>query len=539
MLVGDIRVFSKSLKTFRSVAGFRPLMAFWMVVILIDFAAELVLALQLGPFFARFFSSPLTSISIAASLGVLIPILVRGTFHHISDYLREKFHLRFQTEIQTVIISNLMQTPTRTFQREPRKKWLENPLFLLVEQTDEACVAIEHFIQFIFSILITLSFVGLLWFWSGPVAAGLLFLLTAGAALAPLAHKKIKALSDRFLKVSQRHLRAMEIQLNHREFIQANRLQSKLFSHLSLLAQDKVHSGSLRIGIQQTIPLIIEFATVLTVFFCLFSDSKNINPEIGVASLYVAFRVLSRIPALMTSWTVLRVMSPSLEAMSQALTPPDPSLNESKVHSAETDFLQISGIKHWLGEAQSQQGFQFNISQLLIPKSGLVAVLGPNGSGKTSLLRLLAGTLIPDAGTVTFPFADKVTSSTYWSSQEAVLLDEPSMISEIKDLSKKPQHQELKKSLNLELIIHGLEESSHSSMDHHSVGERKRLELFWGLSRKPSLILLDEALDSLDLQIKIKFLKYLRNQKELLLIFSTHDLALAEQADLKVQMPQV
>ena len=38
---------------------------------------------------------------------------------------------------------------------------------------------------------------------------------------------------------------------------------------------------------------------------------------------------------------------------------------------------------------------------LAVPRGSLTGLLGPNGCGKTTLLKLLAGVLRPDAGTVT------------------------------------------------------------------------------------------------------------------------------------------
>src|SRR5687768_1913219 len=39
---------------------------------------------------------------------------------------------------------------------------------------------------------------------------------------------------------------------------------------------------------------------------------------------------------------------------------------------------------------------------LHVPHGSLTAVLGPSGCGKTTLLRLIAGFLTPDAGTIAF-----------------------------------------------------------------------------------------------------------------------------------------
>jgi putative ABC transport system ATP-binding protein len=45
-------------------------------------------------------------------------------------------------------------------------------------------------------------------------------------------------------------------------------------------------------------------------------------------------------------------------------------------------------------------GFALHVPELRVAKGERVAVVGPSGSGKTTLLHLIAGILVPDAGTI-------------------------------------------------------------------------------------------------------------------------------------------
>ena len=45
-------------------------------------------------------------------------------------------------------------------------------------------------------------------------------------------------------------------------------------------------------------------------------------------------------------------------------------------------------------------GFQLSIPELTVSLYEKVAVIGPSGTGKTTLLNLIAGILLPDTGTV-------------------------------------------------------------------------------------------------------------------------------------------
>jgi len=57
--------------------------------------------------------------------------------------------------------------------------------------------------------------------------------------------------------------------------------------------------------------------------------------------------------------------------------------------------LELSGLEKWFGSQAALQG----ISETIVDFKAL-AIIGPSGGGKTTLLRLIAGLEIPDRGTV-------------------------------------------------------------------------------------------------------------------------------------------
>ncbi len=77
---------------------------------------------------------------------------------------------------------------------------------------------------------------------------------------------------------------------------------------------------------------------------------------------------------------------------SRALESPDPQA----VRAIEPGALSARGVTHRFGDRAVLRGVS-----LAVPQGTIHAVLGPNGAGKTTLVRILAGLLQPQEGTVT------------------------------------------------------------------------------------------------------------------------------------------
>jgi ATPase subunit of ABC transporter with duplicated ATPase domains len=64
-------------------------------------------------------------------------------------------------------------------------------------------------------------------------------------------------------------------------------------------------------------------------------------------------------------------------------------------HALARQVLEVSGLAMSYGERQLFQGLSFTL-----PAGAILGVIGSNGTGKTSLLRLIAGDVTPDEGSV-------------------------------------------------------------------------------------------------------------------------------------------
>ncbi len=169
---------------------------------------------------------------------------------------------------------------------------------------------------------------------------------------------------------------------------------------------------------------------------------------------------------------------------------------------------------------------------LAVPRGVTFGLLGPNASGKTTLLRLLAGVLKPDSGHVwvlgVSPGLD-LRAHVGYMPQAAGIWDlmtaweNMRCFAGIQGVASKAQMEEA-----LELV--GLKDQMHRLVKHLSIGMQRRASLACALVHRPHVLLLDEPTVGVDPVLKVHFWEHFRqlNAEGVTIVLSTHAMDEAE-----------
>ncbi len=201
----------------------------------------------------------------------------------------------------------------------------------------------------------------------------------------------------------------------------------------------------------------------------------------------------------------------------------------------DNNFVQVENLTF----AREERVIYDNIS-LTVPKGKVVAIMGPSGIGKTTLLRLIGGQLKPNSGHVFFDGGDipslsrsqlyDVRKKMSMLFQSGALFSEMSVYDNIAFPIR--EHTRLSESLIKAMVLMklnavGLRGAAHLMPNELSGGMARRAALARSIALDPQLIMYDEPFvgqDPISMGVLIKLIRSLNDALGLTSIIVSHDL---------------
>ena len=194
-------------------------------------------------------------------------------------------------------------------------------------------------------------------------------------------------------------------------------------------------------------------------------------------------------------------------------------------------MLELRNINKGFGEKQILSNFS-----LKIPEKQILAIVGPSGGGKTTLLRMLAGLETIDSGQIFYngePLELEKRNLLGFVFQDFQLFPHLSVLdnltlSPVKTMGMKQEEAEKKARGLLEQL--GLAGHADAYPFSLSGGQKQRVALARAMMIDPEIIGYDEPTSALDPELRLEVEKLILQNRELGMtqIVVTHDLQFAE-----------
>ena len=170
-------------------------------------------------------------------------------------------------------------------------------------------------------------------------------------------------------------------------------------------------------------------------------------------------------------------------------------------------FRHRPALFNWLGRERSGETIALKDVSFAAADGEVVALLGPNGSGKTTALKLISTMLLPDAGSVRVSGFDARRSAGQVRRQVGVAVatersffprlsarENLEFFSSLDEVPRAERRQRIEQVLR----DTGLEEQTDTLVMKFSSGMYQRLGIARALVKRPRVLLLDEPTRSLD-----------------------------------------
>ncbi len=183
--------------------------------------------------------------------------------------------------------------------------------------------------------------------------------------------------------------------------------------------------------------------------------------------------------------------------------------------------IEFKGVKKRRGN------FQLSIDDLLIESGYITGFIGPNGSGKTTTIKLIMNMLKMDSGIIKV-FNNDIQDYFAYKSEIGYVGDEAGFLDTVKVKNIKKYMSNFYKKWDEDLYkkyISKFRIDENKVYKDLSKGQKKQFELIIALSHHPKLIIMDEPTANLDPRVRSELLEMLQEhieREEATVFYSTH-----------------
>ncbi len=211
--------------------------------------------------------------------------------------------------------------------------------------------------------------------------------------------------------------------------------------------------------------------------------------------------------------------------------------SDPQIESKTSFVISVRDLAHRYGERAGLNGVSFDVRA-----AELFGLLGPNGSGKTTMFRILSTLMVPVGGRAVILGHDAARDPSRLRREIGVVFQAQSIDLKLTAAENLRHHGHLYGLHGPALRIRikemlervGLSDRAKDKAETFSGGMQRRLELAKGLLHRPRVLLLDEPTTGLDPGARRdvwQYLRALRDEEQVTVLVTTHLMEEAERCD--------
>lgn len=519
------------------VAGVASIMPFMAVLANPDAIASNSNLLFITSYFSFLNEKNITFFLAIFSLFVLLLSLI---FKALVTYVQIRFVLMQEYTISTRLVEIYLGQPYSWFLSQNGADLGKNVLSEVQVIMSNAATPLLHFIA---HGLVSVALIGLLVFIDFELALNvvsvlgvtycILYLCVRGH-LMKTGGKRLKSNQQRFLVVSELFGAIREVKMSQTEQIYSAKFKNS--------AKKYAENQSVARSIAQLPRFFIEgiaFGGMILLIMYLLRTRGGFSEIIPILSLYAfaGYRLLPALQQVYAAVTQIRFIFPTVDALSKEIA--NLKLEANDVSNAVIRLkreIEFNGVCFkYEGSSRSA----ITKANFTIPVGSFVGVIGKTGSGKSTLVDLMLGLLVPQQGAICVD--GEVLSernNSFWRSQigyvpQSIYLTDDTISKNIafgfeqREINDEALVRAAKLAGAYDFIVDELEHGFNTNVGERgarlSGGQIQRIGIARALYRYPSILVLDEATSALDVETEKLILSNLtKNLGHLTLIMITH-----------------
>lgn len=192
------------------------------------------------------------------------------------------------------------------------------------------------------------------------------------------------------------------------------------------------------------------------------------------------------------------------------------------MNEANNMVLQVRGLYKQLG------GFQIEDINLDIPAGYIMGLIGRNGAGKTTIMKLIQNVIVKDGGTVTICGYDNRRQEVKAKNEIGFIVEQSPFIKRYTLLENGELFGKYYRAFDMEryrMYLNRFRLDPKQNIISLSKGMESRFQLAFALAHNPRLLIMDEPTDGLDPIFRREFLSLLQEliaEERMGILFSTH-----------------